>query len=230
MRDLRAFPWMRRILWIGCGLGAAQQATGINTVNYYAPTILEDTGIGASAALILTTTVGVTSVVTTVIGIVLLGYFNRRPLLITGLAGVTASHAILAATFLLPESSARTYLILAAMLLLVAFVQTFIGILVWLLLSEIFPMTIRGFAMGIAVFVIWTVNALISFVFPPLVAVAGSTVTFGIFALINLGSTVFAVKFAPETRGRSLEELEDDFRTHDAAHLVHEAPANVHGS
>jgi MFS transporter, SP family, major inositol transporter len=230
MRDLRAYPWMRRILWIGCGLGAAQQATGINTVNYYAPTILEDTGIGASAALILTTTVGVTSVVTTVIGIVLLGYFNRRPLLITGLAGVTASHAILAATFLLPESSARTYLILAAMLLLVAFVQTFIGILVWLLLSEIFPMTIRGFAMGIAVFVIWTVNALISFVFPPLVAVAGSTVTFGIFALINLGSTVFAVKFAPETRGRSLEELEDDFRTHDAAHLVHEAPANVHGS
>jgi MFS transporter, SP family, major inositol transporter len=230
MRDLRAYPWMRRILWIGCGLGAAQQATGINTVNYYAPTILEDTGIGASAALILTITVGVTSVVTTIIGIFLLGYFNRRALLITGLAGVTASHAILAAMFLLPASSVRTYLILAAMLLLVAFVQMFIGILVWLLLSEIFPMTIRGFAMGIAVFVIWTVNAVISFVFPPLVAAAGSTVTFGIFAVINLVSLIFAVKFAPETRGRSLEELEDDFRTHDAAHLVHSAPANVHGS
>jgi MFS transporter, SP family, major inositol transporter len=230
IRDLRAFPWMRRILWIGCGLGAAQQATGINTVNYYAPRILEDTGIGASAALLLTITVGVTSVVTTLIGIVLLGYLNRRPLLITGLVGVTASHAILAMMFLLPDSSFRTYLILAAMLLLVAFVQTFIGILVWLLLSEIFPMTIRGFSMGIAVFVIWMVNALISFVFPPLVAAAGSTVTFGIFALINLGSTIFAVKFAPETRGRSLEELEDDFRSHDAAHFVHTAPANVHGS
>ena len=230
LRDLRAFPWMRRILWIGCGLAAVQQATGINTVNYYAPTILEDTGVGASAALILTIAVGVTSVVGTIIGIILLGYFNRRPLLITGFAGVTVSHALLAAMFLLPESSTRTYLILAAMLVLVAFVQTFIGILVWLLLSEIFPMTIRGFAMGIAVFVLWTVNAAISFVFPPLVATAGSTVTFAIFALINLGSTVFVTKYAPETRGRSLEELEDDFRTHDAAHFAHSAPANVHGS
>jgi major inositol transporter-like SP family MFS transporter len=230
LRDLRAFPWMRRILWIGCGLAAVQQATGINTVNYYAPTILEDTGVGTSAALVLTIAVGVTSVVGTIIGIILLGYFNRRPLIITGFAGVTVSHALLAAMFLLPESSTRTYLILAAMLVLVAFVQTFIGILVWLLLSEIFPMTIRGFAMGIAVFVLWTVNALISFVFPPLVAAAGSAVTFAIFALINLGSTIFVTKYAPETRGRSLEELEDDFRTHDAAHFVHSAPAKVHGS
>ncbi len=229
MRDLRAYPWMRRILWIGCGLAAVQQATGINTVNYYAPTILEDTGVGASAALVLTIAVGVTSVVGTIVGIILLGYYNRRPLLITGFVGVTVSHAVLAAMFLLPESGARTYLILAAMLLLVAFVQTFIGILVWLLLSEIFPMTIRGFAMGIAVFVLWTVNALISFVFPPLVAAAGSTVTFALFALINLGSTFFVIKFAPETRGRTLEELEDDFRTHDAGHFVHEAPAGVRG-
>jgi MFS transporter, SP family, major inositol transporter len=230
LRDLREFAWMRRVLWIGCGLAAVQQATGINTVNYYAPTILEDTGIGASAALVLTIAVGVTSVVGTIVGIVLLGYFNRRPLLITGFVGVTASHAVLAAMFLLPESGARTYLILAAMLVLVAFVQTFIGILVWLLLSEIFPMTIRGFAMGIAVFVLWTVNALISFVFPPLVAVAGSTVTFGIFALVNLCSTFFVIKYTPETRGRTLEELEDDFRTHDAAHFVHGAPSGVHGS
>lgn len=230
MRDLRSFPWMRRILWIGCGLAAVQQATGINTVNYYAPTILEDTGVGAGAALVLTIAVGVTSVVGTIVGIVVLGYYNRRPLIITGFAGVTASHALLAAMFLLPESGARTYLILAAMLLLVAFVQTFIGILVWLLRSEIFPMTIRGFAMGIAVFVLWTVNALISFVFPPLVAAAGSTVTFGIFALINLCSTWFVAKFAPETRGRTLEELEDDFREHDAAHFVHRPPVDVHGS
>src|SRR5688500_20316963 len=84
---------------------------------------------------------------------------------------------------MLPESSARSYLILLAMLFVVAFVQTFIGILVWLLLSEIFPMTIRGFAMGIAVFVLWTVNAAISFAFPPLVGTLGATPTFGLFAL-----------------------------------------------
>jgi MFS transporter, SP family, major inositol transporter len=230
MRDLRAFPWMRRILWLGCGLATVQQATGINTVNYYAPTILQSSGLGASASLILTITVGITSVVGTIVGIYLLGIVNRRPLIITGFVGVTASHAVLALSFLLPESGFRSYLILAAMLVLVAFVQTFIGTLVWLLLSEIFPMTIRGFAMGIAVFVLWCVNALISFVFPLLVESAGSTLTFGLFALINFGSFLFVKKYCPETRGRSLEELEDDFREHDAAHFVHRPAADVHGS
>src|SRR4051812_532255 len=230
LRDLRAFPWMRRILWIGCGLATVQQATGINTVNYYAPTILESTGVGESAALILTITVGLTSIIGTVLGIYLLGLKNRRPLLMTGFTGVAAGHAFLAASFLLPESSFRTYLILAAMLLVVFFVQTFIGTLVWLLLSEIFPMTIRGFAMGIAVFVLWTVNAAISFAFPPLVGALGATPTFGLFAVVNVGSLFFIKKFAPETRGRTLEELEDDVRSHDATHLVHEAPAGVHGS
>jgi MFS transporter, SP family, major inositol transporter len=229
MRDLRAYPWMRRILWIGCGLATVQQATGINTVNYYAPTILESTGLGASASLILTVTVGVIAIIGTVIGIILLGFINRRPLIITGFIGVAAGHAVLAFSFLLPESGFRSYLILAAMLLVVFFVQTFIGTLVWLLLSEIFPMTIRGFAMGIAVFVLWTVNAAISFAFPPLVATLGATLTFGLFALINTGSILFVTRFAPETRGRSLEELEDNFRVHDAGHFVHEAPAGVRG-
>jgi major inositol transporter-like SP family MFS transporter len=229
LRDLRAFPWMRRILWIGCGLATVQQATGINTVNYYAPTILESTGLGASASLILTITVGVVAIIGTVLGIVLIGRINRRPLLLTGFSGVVTGHAVLALSFLLPESAFRSYLILAAMLIVVFFVQTFIGTLVWLLLSEIFPMTIRGFAMGIAVFVLWTVNAAISFAFPPLVAALGASATFGLFAVINLGSLTFIKKFAPETRGRTLEELEDNFRTHDAGHLVHEAPAGVRG-
>src|SRR4051794_35133757 len=231
LRDLRAFPWMRRILLIGCGLAAVQQATGINTVNYYAPTILESTGLGASASLILTITVGVVGIIGTVLGIVLIGRHNRRPLLLTGFTGVAAGHAVLALSFVLPESNFRSYLILAAMLIVVFFVQTFIGTLVWLLLSEIFPMTIRGFAMGIAVFVLWTVNAAIIFAFPPLVGALGATPTFGLFAVINVGSILFIRKFAPETRGRTLEELEDDFRSH--AHpeeFVHRAPAGVHGS
>jgi major inositol transporter-like SP family MFS transporter len=231
LRDLRAYPWMRRILWIGCGLATVQQATGINTVNYYAPTILESTGLGASAALILTITVGLVAIIGTILGIVLLGYFNRRPLLLTGFTGVAAGHAVLALSFLLPESTLRSYLILAAMLVVVFFVQTFIGTLVWLLLSEIFPMTIRGFAMGIAVFVLWTVNAAVSFAFPPLVAALGPTGTFALFAVVNIGSILFVKKFAPETRGRTLEELEDDFRVHEHPdEFVHRAPVGVHGS
>jgi major inositol transporter-like SP family MFS transporter len=230
IRDLRAYPWMRRILLIGIGLAIVQQATGINTVNYYAPTILEDAGVGTSAALVLTVAVGVVGVTGTIIGIILLGFVNRRPLLMSGFVGVAVVHALLALMFLLPENSTRAYLILVAMLVVVFFVQTFIGTLVWLLLSEIFPMTIRGFAMGIAVFILWTTNAIISFIFPPLVESLGSTLTFGLFAIVNACSFFFVRKFCPETRGRSLEELEDDFRAHDAAHLVHRAPTGVHGS
>ena len=88
---------------------------------------------------------------------------------------------------------------------------------------------IRGFAMGIAVLEIWTADVAISFAFPPLLAALSATPTYGLFALINVGSWFFVKKFAPETRGRSLEELEDDFRTHDAEHFVHEAPAGVRG-
>jgi MFS transporter, SP family, major inositol transporter len=217
LRDLRAFPWMRRLLWIGCGLATVQQATGINTVNYYAPTILKQSGLGDSAALIDTIAVGVTSVVMTILGIWLLGFVPRRRMLLIGFTGVAVSQAVLAATFLLPESATRSYIILAAMVVFVAFVQCFIGTGIWLMLSEIFPMTIRGFAMGIAVFVLWTVNAAISWLFPVVNIALGSTGTFGIFVLINIVSILFIAKFAPETKGRSLEQLEDEFRALDAA-------------
>nr|WP_296773507.1 sugar porter family MFS transporter [Rhodococcus sp. (in: high G+C Gram-positive bacteria)] len=217
IRDLRAFPWMRRLLWIGCGLAVVQQATGINTVNYYAPTILEQSGLGVSASLISTIAVGVTSVVMTIVGIILLGFISRRRMLITGFIGVATSQAALALVFLLPESTFRSYVILAAMMAFVAFVQCFIGTCVWLLRSEIFPLAIRGFAMGIAVFVLWTTNAGISFLFPILNTALGSTGTFGLFVLVNVISIVFVYRFVPETKGRSLEELEDQFRAPSAS-------------
>jgi major inositol transporter-like SP family MFS transporter len=212
MRDLKAYSWMRRILWIGCGLAIVQQATGINTVNYYAPTILEQSGLGVSASLVATIAVGVTSVVMTIVGIILLGYVGRRTMLLAGFSGVAFSQAALALVFLLPSSTGRSYTILLAMLLFVAFVQCFIGTCVWLLLSEIFPLTIRGFAMGIAVFVLWTTNAAISFAFPIVNSSLGSTGTFGLFVVVNILSLIFVFTKVPETKGRTLEELEDEFR------------------
>jgi hypothetical protein len=199
-------------------------------LRFCAIVILESAGLGTSAALVPTIAVGVVGVGGTILGIYLLGHVNRRPLVMAGFIGVAAGHLILALMFLLPESKVRAYLILAGMLVVVFFVQTFIGTLIWLLLSEIFPMTIRGFAMGAAVFVLWTTNTIISFVFPLLVGALGATLTLGLFTLVNAISFLFVWKFCPETRGRTLEELEDDFRDHDAAHLVHTAPADVYGS
>ncbi|MDQ4046887.1 MAG: sugar porter family MFS transporter [Actinomycetota bacterium] len=212
-RDLKENPWMRKLLWIGIGLAVVQQATGINTVNYYAPSILERSGLGVSASLVATVAVGLTSVVMTIVGIWLLGFVGRRRMLVIGFSGVVASQALLAVVFMLPQSDLVSYTILAAMMLFVAFVQCFIGTCVWLLLSEIFPLAIRGFAMGIAVFALWTVNAAISFLFPILVVALGSTGTFTVFVLVNIVSLVFVAKCVPETKGHSLEELEVHFRT-----------------
>jgi major inositol transporter-like SP family MFS transporter len=213
LRDLRDNRWMRRLLYVGCGLAVVQQATGINTVNYYAPTILESSGLGVSASLVATIGIGVTSVVTTILGIWLLGFVGRKKMLIIGFSGVVAAQGMLALAFTLPPSDAVSYLILACMMLFVAFVQCFIGTCVWLLLSEIFPLAIRGFAMGIAVFVLWTVNAAISFAFPIVNEALGSTGTFALFVIVNLISLFFVARTVPETRGRSLEQIENDFRT-----------------
>ncbi|WES64360.1 sugar porter family MFS transporter [Microbacter sp. GSS18] len=212
-RALRANRWMRRLLWIGFGLAAVQQATGVNTVNYYAPSILTRSGLGDQAALIATIGVGVTSVTMTILGIWLLGFVGRRVMLMIGFGGVVGSQLALSLVFTLPPSDATSYTILAFMMLFVAFVQAFIGTCVWLLLSEIFPLAIRGLAMGLAVFVLWTVNAAISFVFPIIVEGLGSTPTFLLFAAVNFISLIFVWRAVPETKGRSLETLEEDFRT-----------------
>jgi MFS transporter, SP family, major inositol transporter len=229
-RDLAAYPWMRRILYIGIGLALVQQLTGINTAEYYAPTIMKSTGLGTNAALISTIFVGAIGVVGTVLGIYLLGKANRRPLLFIGFAGVAGSDVLLAIMFKLPESTVRSYLILVFIMLFVFFVQTFIGTLIWLMLSEIFPMAIRGYCMGIAVFFLWSINTVISYVFPYMITNLGSSGTFGVFAAINVISLLFVFKFAPETRGRTLEALEDEFRSRDAGRLALQAPEGVTGS
>lgn len=161
--------------------------------------------------------------VTTVVGIILLGYIGRRTMLLIGFAGVAASQAALAAVFLLPATTTRSYAILACMVLFVGFVQMFIGTCVWLLLSEIFPLSVRGFAMGVAVFVLWCTNAIISFLFPLLNTALGSTGTFALFVLVNLVSFVFVQRLVPETKGTSLEQLEERLET-----LGSPAPVNTH--
>lgn len=216
LQDLRSFAWMRGLLWIGIGLAVGSQLTGIAAVIYYAPTILESTGLGTHASLILSVAIGLIGIIGTVLGIYLLGHVNRKPMLVVGFGGIAASHLLSGLFFLLEPSTFRSVAILGAMLLMVFFQQTCIGILCWLLLSEIFPLSIRGFAAGTAVFAVWTFNTAVSFVFPLLVGALGSTWTFLLFAAFNVGSVVFAATCCPETRGRSLEELEDGFKVHGA--------------
>ncbi len=207
--DLRT-PWIRKVTLIGVGLAALSQLTGVNGIMYYAPTILQTTGLGTQAALVATIANGVVSVVAVSIGIGLLRKLPRKRMMLLGQAGVVVSLVLLGSMFQLPESTARSYSVLAFMLTFLFFMQCFIGPTFWLMLAEIFPMRVRGLANGVAVFCNWMGNVVVAFAFPNLIAAVEGN-TFFVFAVVNACTFLFYLRFLPETRGHSLESLERHF-------------------
>ena len=211
--DYMRVPWVRKIALIGIALAFLSQMTGVNSVMYYAPSILIDTGLGTNAAIVATIGNGVVSVLAVAIGsLVLLPKMKRRRMLLTGQIGVTISLFLMGASFtFLPESTTRSYLVLVFMMSFLFFMQCFVAVIFWLMLAEIFPLRVRGKVMGMAVFANWFANFLVALVFPPLQeALHGKT--FFIFAFINFLTIFFYWKFIPETKGKSLEELEEHFQ------------------
>lgn len=209
-------PWIRKLVVIGVVLGISVQLTGVNTIMYFAPTILQATGLGTTASITASIANGVVSVAATILGIWLLGRLGRRPIIITGQVGVTISLVLLGACFLLPQSTLRSYAVLGFMLIFLFFMQSMIATVWWLMMSEMFPLRFRGFAMGIAIFAQWISNGTVALTFPVLINSFGGN-TFLILALINSATIVFLAKFLPETRGKTLEELEEHFQEADPA-------------
>ena len=213
LATLRSEPWMKRLIVIGVILAMAQQTTGINVVMYYAPTVLESSGLTRSASLLASVTVGIAMIVFTVVGMWILGVMGRRRMMLLGFGGVAVSHFGLLITYLLPNSDLRSYLILVFMLLVTAAMVTFLGTTGFLVLSELFPLPIRGFAMGASLGGLWIANSLISFLFPILAETYGSVAVFSGFMVLNVLAALFAFHFIPETKGRTLEELEVELRS-----------------
>ncbi|MFH8572800.1 sugar porter family MFS transporter [Streptomyces sp. NPDC017993] len=211
-QELRT-PWVRRLLLVGIGLAIVQQITGVNAVIYFAPKILATTGLGTNASITATIAVGAVSVLATAVGMSLIDRVGRRPLLIGGLAGMAISLALLGASFQLPPSTAVSALVLGLMVLYMAFMQATLNTGVWLLLAEMFPLRVRGLAMGAAVFVMWLVNFAVALFFPVLLDAVGAGVTFWLFGAMCVLSLLFCKRYAPETKGLALEELEDALRT-----------------
>ncbi len=214
-KDL-AVPWVRRIVFLGIGIGFVQQITGVNSIMYYGTTILQDAGFDRSAALIANISNGVISVVATLVGIWLLGKVGRRPMLLTGQIGVTTALLLIAIfSYILQGTAALPFVVLALTVTFLAFMQGAIAPVAWLMLAEIFPLRLRGLGMGISVFCLWIVNFLVSLAFPVALSNLGLTTTFFIFVALNLVAIAFVKKYLPETKGRSLEQLEHYFRTYD---------------
>ncbi|MER2134697.1 MAG: sugar porter family MFS transporter [Arthrobacter sp.] len=218
-RDL-GVPWMRRIFLIGVGVAICQQVTGVNSIMYYGTEILKQSGFGTEAALTANIANGVISVLATFVGIWLLGRVGRRPMLMVGQIGTIVALALIGLfSLILPEGTGRGFVILALTVSFLAFQQGAISPVTWLMLSEIFPLKIRGLGMGSTAFVLWMVNFAVGFSFPILTQGIGISATFFMFASIGVLAVIFVKLYLPETRGKSLEELEEQFRRGDPAEL-----------
>ncbi len=211
-RDM-ATPWIRRIVLIGIGIGVVQQITGVNSIMYYGTEILRQSGFGTNAALIGNIANGVISVVATFFGMWLVGRVGRRPMLITGLAGTTTALLLIAIfSNMLAGTAALPYVILGLTVTFLAFQQGAVSPVTWLMLSEIFPLRLRGFGMGISVFCSWMVNFSVGLLFPIMTGSIGLSMTFYVFVALGVVALAFVLKFLPETRGLTLEQVEQKFR------------------
>lgn len=210
--DLRV-PWVRRLVLVGIGIAIVMQITGVNTIMYYGTQILTDAGFAADSALTANIANGVISVLATFVGIWLLGRVNRRPMLMIGQLGTIAAQLLIGVfSLILPTGDGRAFAVLAMTVTFLAFQQGAISPVTWLMLSEIFPLKMRGFGLGIAAFALWITNFLIGLVFPVLVDAVGVSNTFFVFVAAGLLAVAFVKLYVPETRGRTLEDLEHELK------------------
>ncbi len=207
-------PWIRNVLFLGMFLGFLQQVTGINAIIYYAPTIFGMVGFKTTSGAILATVgVGVVNVLSTIFAIFVIDKLGRRPLLFAGLVGMGVSLVCLSCAF--HFGSELSYLRWAAMASIFVYIISFafsLGALLWLMVSEIFPLEVRGTAMSFTVFTSWFWNFAVSFTFLTLVGLLGPSGTFLIYAAMCVLGFVIGYIFVPETKNVSLERIERNIR------------------
>ncbi len=202
---------VRPMLIVGLVLALAQQFVGVNTVIYYAPTILSDTGISNSGALARTVAVGVTNLLFTVVAVLLLDRVGRRKLLITGTVGMIVGLLTLAVYFTVPTLQQNAgYLALVGLLVFIASFAIGLGPVFWLMISEIFPIGVRSVAMSVCTIVNWGANFLVAQTFLTLSNVITRQGVFYVYAVLAAVSLAFFVLKIPETRGRSLEDVQKE--------------------
>jgi len=216
LRELAA-PWVRPALIVAIGLAVFQQIIGINTIIYYAPTTLKNVGYGDAAAIYANLIIGAVNVLMTLVAIRIIDSTGRKPLLLGGLVGMIVSLTVLGlSTLLLSEPSSPTDTVaIITLLCLAGFIISFAatwGPTVWVVLPEVLPLRIRGTAMGVAIFLHWIANFIVSQTFPSLLAALGPGIPFLGYAVIGVLAFIFVSAFVTETKGRSLEEIEADLQ------------------
>ena len=208
-------PAMKLVLTIGISVAILQQITGINSVFFYAPMIFEQSGIGTDAAFMQAVLVGLVNLVFTVTAILLIDKLGRRPLMLTGLFIIAFCMLLLAYGF---SSASYTdsgelmgvnpVLILIGILGFVAGFAISLGPVMWVLFSELFPNRIRGIAISFVGLINSSISFIVQLVFPWELENFGPSITFLIYGAFAVAGLIFVWRTLPETKGRSLEELE----------------------
>ena len=205
-------PMTMRVIFLGAGLAVIQQVTGINTVIYYAPTIFQAAGFqSAQASITATAGVGLVNVIMTIVSIPLVDRVGRRPLLLSSLTGMLLSLVLLAIGFALGGPALKWIGVFS----LVVYIASFaigLGPVFWLLISEIFPLNIRGQAASIATTANWLSNFFVSLTFLSLLNGLGNVWTFLVYAVLSAGGLWYCFALVPETKGVPLERIERNLR------------------
>ncbi|WP_185289495.1 sugar porter family MFS transporter [Chryseobacterium lactis] len=199
-------PKLKRALGIGILLAVFSQFTGINAIMYYAPEIFKSTGVGSDSAFIQTILVGVINVIFTFVAIRYVDLWGRKKLLLLGISGMAICLFIVGLAFYRQQQG---YIVLIAILGYIACFAMSLGPLTFVVIAEIFPTKVRATAMSVATFFLWAAVFLVSQTFPVLIGSVGNAYTFWLYMIIAVAAFLFILKRIPETKGKTLEEIEE---------------------
>ncbi len=210
---------LRPIFVVGMLLVFFQNFVGINTIIYYAPTLLTNVGFGASGAILANVGIGAVNMVMTLPGMYLIDRAGRRPLLLFGALGMCAAMVLLTVTNLagLGQGSTLLTLTLVGIVVYIASFSISWGPVQWVLLPELFPLRVRATAVSVCVTFNWLFNMAVALAFPSLLDIFGAGWNFLFFAVMTFLAFVFVKRLLPETKGRSLEAIERDLTGDTAA-------------
>lgn len=197
------------LIVLGSVLSIFQQLSGINAMIYFAPKIYGEAGFSKENAVLATLLVGAVNMIATLLTILMVDRFGRKKLLLVSEAGVVGGLAMLVFSFL-TESNWIDFLATGAVPLYVFFYSLGLGPIVWVLISEMFPLAVRAKAIAFFTVINWVTNYLIVLSFPYLLSAIGAGITFSLYGLLSIGAFFFFLFYVPETKGKSLEQLEKE--------------------
>lgn len=211
-RRAMAQPWVRPALVVALGVAAFSQLTGINAIVYYAPTMLSDAGFGDSVALLTGIGIGVMLVVAGISGAIAVDAIGRRRTMLVFIPLSGLSMAVLGVAFLVGDSTAQHWVVIVSLFAYILFNGIGMQSVVWLIAPEILPLSVRGPATSLATLTVWGFDLLIAVTALTAINAIGRSGTFFVYAAMNVLCVLFVLLKVPETRNKSLEDIEKALR------------------